>query len=128
MTEDYDKADPAQVSDRLKTSGLSQTNWTNHRGQVSVIPCEDEEDAIGIANESSFGLSGAMFTNVSERAFQVARQVRTGTVSHNGPNADFSIGFGGFKQSGLGREGGIQGLLPYLESKTVLINDGPNAA
>lgn len=92
---------------------------------ICVIPCEDESDAIRIANDSLFGLAGAVYTNDADRAYRVARQMRTGTVGHNGPLADFSIAFGGFKQSGLGREGGIEGLMPYLETKTVLLSQEP---
>jgi aldehyde dehydrogenase (NAD+) len=92
---------------------------------VCVIPCEDEADAIHIANDSVFGLAGAVYTSDADRAYRVARQLRTGTVAQNGPFADFSIAFGGFKQSGLGREGGVEGLLPYLETKTLLLAQEP---
>jgi betaine-aldehyde dehydrogenase len=51
----------------------------------------------------------------------VARQIRSGTVGHNGPRTDFSIGFGGFKQSGIGREGGVEGLTAFMESKTIVM-------
>jgi aldehyde dehydrogenase (NAD+) len=67
-----------------------------------------------------------VFTADVERAREVAGQIRAGTVGHNGFKSDSSIGFGGFKQSGIGREGGREGLLPFLESKTVLL-DGPTA-
>ena len=92
---------------------------------IGVIPCDDEADAVRIANDSIFGLAGAVFTNDADRAYRVARQMRTGTVAQNGPFADFSIGFGGFKQSGLGREGGLAGILPYLENKTLLLSAAP---
>lgn len=88
---------------------------------IVVIPCDDEKAAVRIANDSSFGLGGAVYTNDLNAAYRVARQVRTGTIGQNGPRADFTIGFGGFKQSGLGREGGEEGLLSYLESKTLLL-------
>lgn len=91
---------------------------------LCVIPCDGKEDAICIANESPFGLAGAVYTNDTVKAFEVARQLRTGTVGQNGMKASFAISFGGFKQSGLGREGGLKGLLPYLEPKTVML-DGP---
>ena len=88
---------------------------------LCVIPANDEEDAIRIANESRFGLNAAVFTNDPKKAFEVARKIRAGTVGHNGPRTDFSIGFGGFKQSGVGREGGVEGLVAFMESKTVVM-------
>ncbi|MFJ2302494.1 aldehyde dehydrogenase family protein [Streptomyces sp. NPDC087787] len=51
--------------------------------------------------------------------------MRSGTVGHNGVRTDATIAFGGFKQSGIGREGGVEGLRPYLESKTVLLDQAP---
>jgi aldehyde dehydrogenase (NAD+) len=93
---------------------------------LSVIPAADEADAVRIANDTIYGLNSAVFTADVERAREVAGQIRAGTVGHNGFKSDSSIGFGGFKQSGVGREGGRQGLLPFLETKTVLL-DGPTA-
>lgn len=92
---------------------------------ICVIPCEDETDAIRIANDSNFGLGGAVYTNDIDAAYRVASQVRTGTVGQNGSKADFTIGFGGFKQSGFGREGGEAGLKSYLETKTLLLDSEP---
>ena len=92
---------------------------------LCVIPAADEADAVRIANESEFGLNNAVFTNDIDRAYAVARQLRSGTVGHNGQRMDFTIAFGGFKMSGIGREGGIEGLRPYLESKTVLLQGRP---
>ncbi|WP_321800541.1 aldehyde dehydrogenase [Caballeronia sp. J97] len=88
---------------------------------LSVIPVNDEADAIRVANDTPFGLNAAVFTNDRERAMRAARQLRSGTVGHNGPRTDFSIGFGGFKQSGIGREGGIEGLMAFMESKTIVL-------
>ncbi|BAW24120.1 aldehyde dehydrogenase [Pseudomonas putida] len=88
---------------------------------LAVIPCDDEEDAIQIANDSPFGLYGAVFTNDSVRAYNVARGVRTGTVSQNAFRFDPSLPFGGFKLSGVGREGGAEGLAAYTELKSVLL-------
>jgi len=93
---------------------------------LSVIPADDEADAVRIANDTIYGLNSAVFTADVERAREVAGQIRAGTVGHNGFKSDSNIGFGGFKQSGIGREGGREGLLPFLESKTVLL-DGPPA-
>lgn len=94
---------------------------------LSVIPAEDEQDAVRIANDSVFGLNNAVFTNDVDRAYAVARKLRSGTVGHNGQRMDFTIAFGGFKMSGVGREGGVEGLRPYLETKTVLLQDRPGA-
>jgi aldehyde dehydrogenase (NAD+) len=93
---------------------------------LSVIPASDEADAVRIANETIYGLHGAVFTNDVERAREVAGQMRTGAIGHNGFKSDFDMGHGGFKQSGIGREGGVDGLLPFLESKAMLL-DGPTA-
>jgi acyl-CoA reductase-like NAD-dependent aldehyde dehydrogenase len=93
---------------------------------LSVIAADDEADAVRIANDTIFGLHGAVFTADVERAREVAGQMRTGAIGHNGFKSDFDMGHGGFKQSGIGREGGIDGLLPFLESKAMLL-DGPTA-
>ena len=93
---------------------------------LSVIPADDERDAIRIANDTIYGLNSAVFTNDTDRARDVARQLRAGTVGHNSWRTDFGIAFGGFKQSGIGREGGKEGLLPFLETKTIIL-DGPPA-
>ena len=77
---------------------------------VSVIPASSEEQAVAIANDSIFGLNSSIFTNDPERAYAVGRQLRAGTVGINGFKSDFNIAFGGFKQSGIGREGGVEGL------------------
>jgi aldehyde dehydrogenase (NAD+) len=89
---------------------------------ISLIPCDGEEDAIAIANESVYGLNGAVLTHDGNRAYQVARRIRAGNVSQGRMKIDFSIAFGGFKQSGVGREGGREGLLPYLEAKTLILD------
>lgn len=92
---------------------------------ICVIPARDEAEAIAFANDSDFGLNSSVFTTDTDRAMQVARQMRAGTVGHNAFRSDFGIAFGGFKQSGIGREGGRAGLLPYLESKTVIMDAVP---
>lgn len=86
---------------------------------VSIITYEDEADAIAIANDSVYGLSGAVYTNDLDHGFEVARQIRTGTISVNASIMDFTLPFGGYKQSGLGREGGVEGLEEFFETKTV---------
>ena len=92
---------------------------------LTVIPADDEEDAVRIANDTIYGLNASVFTNDVERAREVAGQLRSGTVGHNAFRTDFGMAFGGFKQSGIGREGGIEGLLPFLETKTVILEDTP---
>lgn len=92
---------------------------------LSVIRARNERHAVELANDSVFGLNNAVFTNDVDRAYQVARALRSGTVGHNGMKVDYTIAFGGFKQSGVGREGGVEGLKPYLESKTVLLQGRP---
>ncbi len=87
-----------------------------------VITYETLDEAIAIANDTIYGLAGSVFTNDAEAAYRVARGVRTGTMAQNGLKFDFSIGFGGFKQSGLGREGGVRGIEYYLEYKTVILD------
>lgn len=87
-----------------------------------VIPYEDDDDAVRIANDSPYGLSGAVISASTERALSVARRIRTGTVNVNGafflaPNAPF----GGYKQSGIGRESGVEGFEEYLETKTIAV-------
>jgi acyl-CoA reductase-like NAD-dependent aldehyde dehydrogenase len=92
---------------------------------LGVIPARDERHAVEIANDSVYGLNASVFTNDVTRAYAVARELRSGTVGQNSFRTDFSIAFGGFKQSGIGREGGEEGLLPYLEAKTVILDARP---
>lgn len=87
---------------------------------ISLIACEDEADAIRIANDSIYGLNGAVFTPDADKAYRVARQLRTGCVGQNGLRMDFMAPYGGFKQSGIGREGGPENFLAYTETKTIL--------
>jgi aldehyde dehydrogenase (NAD+) len=89
---------------------------------LCVIPARDEAHAIELANDTIFGLNAAVFTNDAHQLMNVARQIRSGSVGHNGSRTDFSIGFGGFKQSGLGREGGAEGLDAFMESKTIVLD------
>lgn len=92
---------------------------------AGVTTYDDVDDAIRIANESDFGLAGAVLTRDIDAAYKIARRIRTGTVSQNGLKPDFNIGFGGFKQSGIGREGGIDAIHSYLETKTVVLDGRP---
>ncbi|MEM7728225.1 MAG: aldehyde dehydrogenase [Pseudomonadota bacterium] len=90
---------------------------------LCLIPAADEADMIRIANDSDFGLSGAVMTHDDAAAYRVASQMRTGTVGQNGLRLDFSLPFGGFKQSGVGRENGVDGILSYTETKVMLLGD-----
>ncbi|HWI86932.1 MAG TPA: aldehyde dehydrogenase, partial [Sphingomonas sp.] len=88
---------------------------------VSIMRYRDEADAIRIANSTQYGLSGTVFSSDVSRAEKIARQVRTGNISINGLQVDPGVPFGGFKQSGLGREAGPEGLDPYLETKAIYL-------
>jgi aldehyde dehydrogenase (NAD+) len=84
-----------------------------------IIPYKDEEDAVGIANDSQYGLSGFVVSRDLERARRVSRRIRTGQVRLNGAKHDFSAPFGGYKCSGNGREFGVFGIEEYLEAKSI---------
>jgi len=88
---------------------------------VSVMPYEDIEDAIRIANASDFGLSGTVFTSDVNRGYDVAKRIKTGNVTVNGLQMAPNVPFGGFKQSGIGREGGPEGLTAFLEYQVVYL-------
>ncbi|WP_309058857.1 aldehyde dehydrogenase family protein [Streptomyces sp.] len=85
---------------------------------LAVIPYDDEDDAVRIANNSRYGLSGAVHSADEERAIRIARRIRTGTFSINGGNYFApDVPFGGYKQSGIGRESGRSGFEEFLEEK-----------
>ena len=86
---------------------------------ITLIPFDTEDDAIAIANDSDYGLSGSVWTDDVEKGIDIARQVRTGTYTVNGFGMDFGSPFGGFKSSGVGRELGPEGLGAFLEDKTI---------
>ena len=85
-----------------------------------VIPYEDEEDAIRIANDSEYGLAGSVWTKDGAHALDIARRIRTGTLAVNRYLMDFIAPFGGFKSSGIGREFGREGLEEYTEAKSMI--------
>lgn len=94
---------------------------------LCLIPAEDEDDAVRIANESHYGLNGSVLTHDVDAAYRIGRRVRTGGFGQNGMRMDFGLPFGGFKQSGIGREGGREGFTAYLEMKTMLLDGMPSA-
>ncbi|MEP9372331.1 aldehyde dehydrogenase family protein [Mesorhizobium sp. KR1-2] len=86
---------------------------------LAMIPFDTEEEAIAIANDTPYGLSGYIQTGSQERAHRVARRLRSGMVQLNGSSRGPGSPFGGYKQSGLGREGGKWGLEDFLEVKSI---------
>jgi betaine-aldehyde dehydrogenase len=92
---------------------------------LSVIPYDSDDDAVSIANDSDYGLCGGVFTADNDRGLGVARRVRTGTYMVNSSTPiDFSSPFGGYKESGMGREFGEDGLELFLEKKTINLPAG----
>lgn len=86
---------------------------------VTVIPYDDVDDAVAIANDSDYGLSGSVYGADVDTAADIASRVRTGTTTVNGFMLEFACPFGGFKSSGLGRELGPEGLQAYLEYQSI---------
>ncbi|MFI7492335.1 aldehyde dehydrogenase family protein [Micromonospora echinaurantiaca] len=86
---------------------------------LAVIPVDDEDTAVAVANNSRYGLAGAVWSGDEERALRVARRLRTGAVDINGAPFNPLAPFGGYKQSGLGRELGRYGLDEYLQTKAI---------
>ena len=86
---------------------------------LSIIPFETEEEAVAITNDTEYGLGNYLQNKYKEKAKRVAKKLRSGCVYINGNGADPGTPFGGYRQSGNGREGGNWGLEEYLEVKTV---------
>ncbi|MEZ5502263.1 MAG: aldehyde dehydrogenase family protein [Halioglobus sp.] len=122
----------AAAPDRHKGFFIQPTLFTDVSNAMSIarqeifgpvmvmIPFDDDDDAVRIANDSEYGLSGAIHSGDKARALALARRIRSGSLSINGAGffgADAP--FGGYKQSGVGREMGLEGLLEYTETKTV---------
>jgi len=86
---------------------------------LSIIPYADEQEAVRIANDTEYGLAGGVWSGDEARAMKVARQIKAGQVEVNGGAFNPAAPFGGYKQSGLGREGGAFGLEEFLETKAI---------
>ena len=86
---------------------------------VSIIPFTSEEEAVKISNDTSYGLTNYIQTTDKDKAHRVARQLRSGMIEINGQSFADGAPFGGYKQSGSGREGGTWGLEEYLEIKSI---------
>ena len=95
---------------------------------LSVLAYDDEADAVAIANDSPYGLSGSVWSADADRAADIARQMQTGTVTVNHFAMAFGAPFGGYKQSGQGRELGPEGLSAYLESKSISLDPSQGQA
>jgi acyl-CoA reductase-like NAD-dependent aldehyde dehydrogenase len=92
---------------------------------VTVIPFEDEAEAVRIANDVKYGLTATVWTNDPGRGHRLARQIKSGVIGINLPNTAFpGLPFGGYKQSGFGREGSLETIEMYLETKTVFASTG----
>jgi aldehyde dehydrogenase (NAD+)/betaine-aldehyde dehydrogenase len=87
---------------------------------LCIIPYSDVDEAVAIANDSEYGLSGYVWGDNTEEAMQVARRMRTGMVHLNGAPTDVMAPFGGYKKSGNGREWGVLGLEDFLEIKAIM--------
>ena len=92
---------------------------------LTLIPYDTVDQAVTIANDSPYGLHGAIFTHDAARAYALGRRLRTGNVAVNGNTMDLSMPFGGWKESGIGREGGAEGLHSFFEEKTIYLPSVP---
>lgn len=89
---------------------------------ISVLSYDDEDQAIAMANDSEYGLYASIFTQDDEAVWRLGRRLRSGNVAKNAVIVDRTLPYGGFKQSGIGREGGVEGLRSFQEQKTVYLS------
>jgi aldehyde dehydrogenase (NAD+) len=87
---------------------------------IAILPYENEEEAVALANDTDYGLSGCVYSGDRKHAIAVAARLRTGQVHINGASADFAAPFGGYKRSGNGREWGVEGFEEFLETKALM--------
>jgi len=88
---------------------------------IAVIPFDDDDEAVAMANDSDFGLAGSVWTADDNRGLDLARRIKTGTIGVNNYVSDLGAPFGGVKGSGVGRELGPEGIAPYLEYKSMYV-------
>lgn len=108
---------PTVLADVASSSTIAQTEVFGP--VLSILKYQDEDDAVAIANDSEYGLHGAVWSTDTDRAMSVARRMRTGTVDINGAAYNPMVPFGGYKRSGIGREMGVAGLEEFLETKSI---------
>ena len=120
-TPDFDKG--FYVNPTLITGATNQMTAVREEifgPVVAVVPFDDEDEAIAIANDSDFGLYSYVFTADTGRAFNVAKRLRSGNVGINSLQRNHEAPFGGFKQSGVGRDGGVYGMYAYSEMQSIV--------
>jgi betaine-aldehyde dehydrogenase len=86
---------------------------------LSVLPYDDVDEVIRIANDSNYGLGGSIYSADTAKALEIAKQIRTGSLNINGAVSLLHTPFGGFKDSGVGREGGRWGMMEYCEVQAI---------